>query len=249
LAKVLARPELLPDWAKHIDLSEFPKKDWNEETDGIAPTKPDGTERRLGNAAARIALTTIQHKLPQCASYLPGKGLTFARTLKLFPVRNINSQPLLLFQVQWPDSGPGFSWPESYHVTWIPYYDRFLVTASSDSKDLFGFEDLSLGSFAGSSKKGADLAGIRKAVLRFWNHHVSYGFEPWEGLTASGAIKATTVLAWRSRVWPKNGSWRIEEYGQPAPFRDSRSGHTADENFRFKVGKNPEPRICCRKAT
>ena len=40
LARVLRCKNLLPDWAGHIDLSEFPKTDWNEAKDGIAPTKP-----------------------------------------------------------------------------------------------------------------------------------------------------------------------------------------------------------------
>jgi hypothetical protein len=211
LAKALNRPDLLPEWAKHIDLSEFPKKDWNEVTDGIAPTKSIQHRHALGNVAARIALATIQHRLPQWGYFTPGQGVTYSRTLRLFPVRKVNSQPLFLFSVNWGDSGPGFSWPESYHVTWIPYYERFLVTASSDSKDLFGFEDLSLGSFTGSSQRGADLGKIRARILSFWQEHRDHEFEAWEGLSKPGAIKETTVLAWRSRVWRKSDS-RIAEY-------------------------------------
>jgi len=211
LAKALNRPDLLPEWAKDIDLTEFPKKDWNEVTDGIAPTKSIEHSHALGNVAARIALATIQHRLPQWGSFTPGQGVTYSRTLRLFPVRKVNSQPLFLFSVNWADSGPGFSWPESYHVTWIPYYDRFLVTASSDSKDLFGFEDLSLGSFTGSSKRGADLGKIRHRILGFWQEHRDHEFEAWEGLSKTRAIKETTVLAWRSRVWRKSDS-RITEY-------------------------------------
>jgi hypothetical protein len=211
LAKLLNKPDLLPEWAKHIDLSEFPKKNWNEAADGIAPTKSIQNSHALGNVAARIALATIQHRLPQWGSFTPGQGVTYSRTLRLFPVRKVNSQPLFLFSVNWADSGPGISWPESYHVTWIPYYDKFLVTASSDSKDLFGFEDLSLGWFTGSSKKGADFGKIRARILSFWQEHSDYEFEAWEGLSKTGAIKESTVLAWRSRVWRKSDS-RIEEF-------------------------------------
>ena len=96
-------------------------------------------------------------------------------------------------------------------MTWIPYHDKFLVTASSDSKDLFGFEDLSLGWFTGSSKKGADFGKIRARILSFWQEHSDYEFEAWEGLSKTGAIKESTVLAWRSRVWRKSDS-RIEEF-------------------------------------
>jgi hypothetical protein len=205
LAEVLGRPELLPDWAKHIDLNEFPKAGWDEAVDGIAPTKSIQKDTRaLGNAAARIALATIQHQLPQWGSFTPGQGISYARTLRRFPVRKVNSQPLFLFSINWADSGPGFSWPESYHVTWIPYYDRFLVTASSDSKDLFDFEDLELGSFAGSSEPGVDLREIRDIITGFWQEHQSNDFEAWEGVSKVGVIKGGTARAWRSRVWGKN---------------------------------------------
>ncbi len=212
LAKVLSRPELLPEWAKYIDLSEFPKKDWDEARDGIAPTKPIQENRHaLGNAVARIALATIQHKLPQWGSYTPGQGVTLSRSLRLYPVRKVNSQPLHLFSLNWADSGPGFSWPEAYYVTWIPYYDRFVVTVSADSKDFCGFEDLLLGSFKSSSKKGADLREIRVAIIDYWIDHYNSGYEAWEGLCRVGAIKNTTPYVWRSRVWRKRDS-RIEEY-------------------------------------
>ncbi len=106
LAKVLGRSKRLPEWAKHIDLTEFPKAGWNEATDGIAPTKPIQQDHHaLGNAAARIALATIQHRLPQWGSFTPGQGITFARTLRLFPMRKLNCQPLFLFSINWPDSG------------------------------------------------------------------------------------------------------------------------------------------------
>lgn len=204
LARVLRCKNLLPDWAGHIDLSEFPKTDWNEAKDGIAPTKPiQENSLALGNAAARIALATIQDKLPQWGSFTPGYGITLSRTLRLYPVRRVNSQPLHLFSINWAESGPGFSWPEAYYVTWIPYYDRFVVTASADSKDFFGFEDILLGSFAGSPEKGADLRAIRESIIAFWIKHHNDGYEAWEGLIRVGAIKNTTVHAWKSKVWNK----------------------------------------------
>jgi hypothetical protein len=205
LARVVGRPKLLPDWATHIDLNEFPKAGWEEAIDGIAPTRPIQKNRyALGNTAARIALATIQHRLPQWASFTPGQGIIHARTLRRFPVRKVNSQPLFLFSINWADSGPGISWPESYHVTWIAYYDRFLVTASFDSKDLFDFEDLELDSFAGSSESGADLHQIRDIIVSFWRMFESHEFDAWQGVSKTGVIKERTALAWRSRVWGRN---------------------------------------------
>jgi hypothetical protein len=205
LARVVGRPKLLPDWATHIDLNEFPKAGWEEAIDGIAPTRPiQKNIYALGNTAARIALATIQHRLPQWASFTPGQGIIHARTLRRFPVRKVNSQPLFLFSINWADSGLGISWPESYHVTWIAYYDRFLVTASFDSKDLFDFEDLELDFFAGSSESGADLHQIRDIIVSFWRMFESHEFDAWQGVSKTGVIKERTALAWRSRVWGRN---------------------------------------------
>jgi len=204
LAKALRCKSLRPGWTSHIDLSEFPKKDWDEARDGIAPTKPiQENQYALGNAAARIALATIQHKLPQWGSYTPGHGVTLSRSLRLYPVRKVNSKPLHLFSINWAESGPGFSWPEAYYVTWVPYYDRFVVTVSADSKDFCGFEDLLLGSFRGSPKKGADIREIRVSIINYWIEHYNSGYEAWEGLSRVGALKNTTPYAWRSRVWRK----------------------------------------------
>jgi hypothetical protein len=40
--------------------------------------------------------------------------------------------PQLVCTINWADSGPGFSWPESYHVTYLPGFDKFVITASTD---------------------------------------------------------------------------------------------------------------------
>jgi hypothetical protein len=40
--------------------------------------------------------------------------------------------------------GPGYPWPESYHVTYIPGLEKFIVTASRDGADAFGCADHAL---------------------------------------------------------------------------------------------------------
>ena len=56
-------------------------------------------------------------------------------------VEYLNLEPELLFCVNWADSAPGISWPEAYYVTFIPGLDHYVVTASRDSRDLFGCTD------------------------------------------------------------------------------------------------------------
>jgi hypothetical protein len=50
-----------------------------------------------------------------------------------------------LLCINWADSGPGFSWPEAYHITRIPGFDQHIVTASRDSPDAWGCTDHAIG--------------------------------------------------------------------------------------------------------
>jgi hypothetical protein len=57
-----------------------------------------------------------------------------------------------LFAIDWAVQGPGFSWPVYYHLVWVPIYERFVVTASADCPDAFGYADFALGHFARSDE-------------------------------------------------------------------------------------------------
>lgn len=202
LSRFLRLPNLIPEWAKEIDLQEFPVGDWDEAVQGIAPLGPIEDHNVLENAAARIALAPIQDRLPQWAACNLSYKPVFGRTLRPFPVRKATSRPLLLFAINWATSGPGFDWPEQYHVTWIPYYNEYLVTASSDSKDVHGFEDIALGSFTPSSKRGADKKSIAEIITWHWGDLHSRGQEtPWESLWRGGAIGHDLAEKLRDQVW------------------------------------------------
>lgn len=202
LSKFLRLSNLLPEWAKEIDLAEFPAKGWDEAVQGIAPLGAIEDHNVLENAVARIALAPIQDRLPQWAAYNLNYKPVFGRTLRPFPVRKATSRPLLLFAINWATSGPGFDWPEHYHVTWIPYYNEYLVTASSDSKVVHGFEDIALGSFTPSSKRGADKESIAGIISWYWGDLYSNGQEtPWESLWRGGAIGHDFAEKWRDGVW------------------------------------------------
>jgi len=46
-------------------------------------------------------------------------------------------QPLAdrLLCINWADSGPGISWPEDYHLCFVPGFDRYVVTLSVDTPE------------------------------------------------------------------------------------------------------------------
>jgi hypothetical protein len=199
LAKYLGLPELLPEWAKGSNLEEFPVEDWDEAEAGIAPLGSVDDHNVLENAVARIALAPVQNELPQWAVY-DGDQTILGRTIREFPDRDAMSRPLLLFGINWATSGPGFSWPQDYYVTWIPHYDRYIVTASSDSDDVNGFEDITIGFFQARAAKGADHEAIKEIITGFWSE-TSEVQMAWEDYWRSGAVDHETAWKWRNEVW------------------------------------------------
>jgi hypothetical protein len=59
-------------------------------------------------------------------------------------------------------SGPGFDWPVTYKLVWTPIYDRYVVTASADCPDAFGYADFALGHFGRSDDVGQSVIEIIK---------------------------------------------------------------------------------------
>jgi len=90
-------------------------------------------------------LEAIEDRLPCCWN---GDELIYARRYRepdQKPRRRAALLPNLLFAIDWTMSAPGFSWPVSYHLVWTPIYERFVVTASADCPDAFGYADFVLG--------------------------------------------------------------------------------------------------------
>jgi hypothetical protein len=199
LAKYLGLPALLPEWAKGSNPEEFPVEDWDEAAAGIAPLGSVDDHNVLENAVARIALAPVQNELPQWAAY-HGDQTLLGRTIREFPDRDATSRPLLLFGINWATSGPGCSWPQDYYVTWIPHYDRYIVTASSDSDDVNGFEDITIGFFQARADKGADHEAIKEIITGFWSE-TSEVQMAWEDYWRSGAVDHETAWKWRNEVW------------------------------------------------
>ena len=100
-------------------------------------------------AVAFIVLEAVEKRLPQWAGVSDGE-LQFARDYRpkeLIPARRAAMLPQYLFTLNWADSGPGFSWPGAYYTTWVPSYERFVVTYSADSPEVWGYADIAIGQF------------------------------------------------------------------------------------------------------
>ena len=89
----------------------------------------------LANAVATLALSTVQSRLPQCGVF-DGEGrLTLARKRTPAWRRDIVLLPQHLFTINWADTAPGISWPETYYAAYLP-----VITMQRDhNQDRFAY--------------------------------------------------------------------------------------------------------------
>ena len=106
-----------------------------------------GDHNAVFNAVARLVLSHIQCRLPQWSTTGSSGEVQAARSHQPLRQSPVNLLPRHLFTINWADSGPGFSWPEAYHLTFLPGFDRFVVTASQDSPEMHGYTDEAIGHF------------------------------------------------------------------------------------------------------
>ena len=167
--------------------------------------------RPIDAAVAFIVPERVEQRLPQWAAVRDDE-LILAREYRddsNIPNRKVLLQPRHLFTINWADSGPGFSWPVAYYVTWLPDYDRYVVTASADSPDAFGYCDFALGAFDINTptKEGA-----RKVVCADWSdQNTQWGQQRWAYLFFTELISKQEAEAWAELVWPSERGELEEE--------------------------------------
>jgi hypothetical protein len=149
----------------------------------------------LNIAVAHILLHEIQGGLPQWL------GTSFGRKpIHRHKAAKLAFNPKLICCINWADSGPGFSWPESYHLTYIPGFDKFVITSSRDSEDAWGCTDHAIYVADGRLKP---IEAAKKGVTHFWNYQAEeWGQERWAYLFDEGLIDGDTVICWADQVWP-----------------------------------------------
>jgi hypothetical protein len=161
--------------------------------------------RRIDAAVAFIVLERAEQRLPQWSAIRDDKLILGRerRGASKIPNRKVLLQPRHLFTINWADSGPGYSWPTAYYVTWLPYYDRYVVTASADCPDAFGYCDFALGAF------GIDTPieeGARKIICADWYDQKGWGQQRWAYLFSTELISKQQAEAWAEQVWPSERS-------------------------------------------
>ena len=111
--------------------------------------------------------------------------------------------PQFLFQINWADSGPGFSWPESYHACYVPTFGCYVVTASADSKDAYGYEDIALGWFA---EDVPVKSGARDTIIRRWKSYLDFDHPGWCDFLRAGRVTEAEAYEWKASIWEADAS-------------------------------------------
>ena len=204
LAEYLKVPR--PSCARNIIIENEIQREWDEESqDGIIRIRPDlwGSVDyyTLENAVARITLNGIEKRLPQWAAVYEDGRILFGRTHNRKRSGQITLMPQFLFEINWADSGPGFSWPEQYHAAYVPGYNHYVVTASQDSPDAYGYEDIAIGYFAAALPLEV---GCRQVIIGWWRQRDSDPEFRWQDFWSEGLFNFPKVSEWADEVWGKD---------------------------------------------
>lgn len=156
-------------------------------------------EHALDNAVARLVLSGIQDRLPQWAVVYADGRVDLARAYTPRRQAKIDLLPRFLFEINWADSGPGYSWPEAYHVVYLPGFGRYVVTASQDSPDIHGYTDEAIGHFPETESVEA---GVYRVIFEWWKGQAS-GWDQlcWAYLLSEGEVSRATAESWADEIW------------------------------------------------
>lgn len=209
LAEYFDMQKKLPKDARKIDpLEIIPfEDDYDEGEHGIVcrPGRGDRSQyEAIINAVARISLAPIRSSLPVWGGY--SNGEVFHTRQKensgVLPLRSFRSDPVLVLSINWADSGPGFSWPVYYYISWIPYYERYVVTASYDSDDVEGYLDVAIGDLP----EGVEIEGdLKEVIINHWERDAIY-LQGWADCINEGIVK--DPWAWREEI-----NWGYDDQG------------------------------------
>ena len=181
-------------------------------SDGIFRLRPtiDGEYNiwTVPNAIARMALNQHQRELPQWG-YCSGDGFVKTRHYEGRSLHRARLDPLFLLMINYADSGPGFSWPETYQAVLFPHYDVYIVTASQDSPEVHGYVDEAIGFFPNDMDI---LEGVKPILCKTWPGEIEPEPEyAWQNVWNEGLIDAETAYAWRAEVFGLNDEELEEE--------------------------------------
>jgi hypothetical protein len=180
----------------------------------------------VGDAAARLGFrrkANNYRRIDAAAAFIVlDAGFDKFRHKPGIAKRSVVLVPKELFMIDWYC---GWTFPYSYRATWVPQYDRFVVTMSGNC-EAFGYEDIALGSFG---KKTPIEKGAKKIICADWKYQSDrWGQEKW-GLFEGQLISKAEGEAWADEVWPREIYDEDEEEDDTAG-RTGRSAPAASQS-------------------
>ncbi len=155
---------------------------------------------RIAAAAGQVLIQWVQHNLPHWAIRKNGEWVRGREYRRRRHGVAVSIVPQLLFEINWADSAPGLSWPESYHLAYVPEHHRYVVVASQDGTDVWGCNDQALGHFAPRERR---LVGARRLLISHWRYlFENFTQEPWKCVLKEGLVDEVRATRWRDHVWP-----------------------------------------------
>jgi hypothetical protein len=176
---------------------------------GVVSLRPDESGRQnlkgaASNALARMILSGYEDTLP---AYLWSAGGVVHSTRPDVGLKRFKTE--LLLGIDWASSGPGASWPEMYHLGWLPVFDRWVVVASRDTDEIEGYCDRVLGHFADCGEPVSEAANI---IRDYWAGLFEFEQERFEDITAVGEIVDVDELA--DSVWGEQVDEEADEQSE-----------------------------------
>jgi len=83
-----------------------------------------------------------------------------------------------------------------HDVTYLPGFDKFVITASRDGPDVWGCADHAIGVAEGSL---SPIEAAKQAITEFWRMQVNG--PRWAHLFDEGLIESKTANVWADEVW------------------------------------------------
>ena len=167
----------------------------------------EGLDEAASNALARIVLSGCEGQLPVFESVSRTGDSNTTRPPKAFREKAADAVQMALFEVNWADSGPGISWPEAYWLSWLPGFERWVVTASRDTPEVDGYCDRVLANF-GQCVNPVATAGQR--VCDYWLDIKSrFEQDRWAYLFETGRITENEAMALADKVWTRPKKRRV----------------------------------------
>lgn len=155
--------------------------------------------RAVSDAAARLVLSGLEQRLPNYIVRLDTGAIRGARGARRGRRQAVRGMPFMLFGINWADSGPGMSWPEHFHLGWLPGFERWAVTASRDTSEIDGYCDRLLGSFEPCDDPLESACALIQAEWQ--RQYDDESQERWVEIFGGGRVSSTTVCTMGDVVW------------------------------------------------